>query len=849
MSIRGRARAVVRAHTLWSVKPLIVSSLFLWISTALCAMPAWSLDLKQTLLFKLPAQPLESALIAFGEQAHVQVVITPEVGPRVNAPAVSGMLPAGDVLKQLLGTSGFQFKKIGDTVMVVPESATATSRKIRRAAADETPSVPSSDATTAALHSDDMAEVTITGHYEFLSVDTSGATNLPLPIEKVPQSISLVSNDFIQAADLKTLGEIAEYTPGAVYAGNGENYGTGIQLRGFFPATAIDGLPFSSGGAPYEPDYAIYDRLEVVKGPSSLVYGASSAGGLVNFVTKSPTPDTHDYVYVQAGSWDSYRVEGQIAGALDADGHLRAIGLAVYDRGHSFIDEIFRKKVSLYGGLNGDFGHSVTGYIHGGYERFERTSFDGIPTESDGTPAPLPRSYFIGSPNIIETTSVYHAEGGLTWHATEVLDVSLKGNYFTSRTLGENTFSEYLQPNGDISLQGYNFSTAPGLNTDNYAMGASAIYRFDTLGLKKSFLSVGALYQNNRTIQDLQFDPTVPTTNIFLGEAAISQAFDSLLATTNGTPPYSQLTKSSTLTFSAQSVLQLLDPLSLLLGVSYSKPNTTQDNSGVLQNFDLGYQKSYRAGLTYEFLAGANAYVSFSQSFAPQALDDVSGEVVPPTTGDQYEAGVKYRTREGRLLLTGAVFRIKEKNLAEYVSTNANGINVYVTAGEVTNKGLEFQALGHITPQWQINVGYSYLDPKITGAVTSGTFAQPDTVGQTSNFIPKQTASLYTTCTIAEGRLRGLSVSVGARYVGSQRTSYESALANSEAGLTPSKDLPQYALVDAGAGYEIRKGWLVQLNMHNIFDRHYFINNYQSLLYGNAPGEPRNVTLSVRGTL
>ena len=158
---------------------------------------------------------------------------------------------------------------------------------------------------------------------------------------------------------------------------------------------------------------------------------------------------------------------------------------------------------------------------------------------------------------------------------------------------------------------------------------------------------------------------------------------------------------------------------------------------------------------------------------------------------------------------------------------------------EVTHKGVELQALGQITPQWQINAGYAYLDPKVTEDVNSAE------VGETQLFLPKQTFSLYSTYTLQSGSLRGLSFGGGARYVSNQRTAYVSALANTEAGLTPTRDLPGYFLADATLSYSLDK-WLVQLNGHNLFNRRYFLNNYQTLFYGNAPGAPVNIALAVR---
>ena len=196
--------------------------------------------------------------------------------------------------------------------------------------------------------SSQLQEVVVTGQYEFLSADTSGTTNLPLPIEKVPQSISLVGEDFIKAADLKNIGDIADYVPGAFNEGPSGGFSNAVSLRGFTPIKAYDGLNVGASSSPaFEPDYSIFERVEVVKGPSSVVYGVSSAGGLINYVTKSATPQTPDYLLAQAGMWESYRLEGQVAGSLNSSGSVRAIGVTAYDQGNSFIDVLSHKELTL----------------------------------------------------------------------------------------------------------------------------------------------------------------------------------------------------------------------------------------------------------------------------------------------------------------------------------------------------------------------------------------------------------------------------------------------------------------------------------------------------------------------
>jgi outer membrane receptor for ferric coprogen and ferric-rhodotorulic acid len=279
---------------------------------------------------------------------------------------------------------------------------------------------------------------------------------------------------------------------------------------------------------------------------------------------------------------------------------------------------------------------------------------------------------------------------------------------------------------------------------------------------------------------------------------------------------------------SVQSVIQLIDPLSVLVGVSYARPDQTVSNFGVPQNYDAHGQVSYRAGLTFEMLPHIDVYASFSESFSPQMYLSINNAVLPPITGKQYEVGLKYRPEGGRLLITGAAFTIDEDNAAQYDQT-VNGFDYFKAIGAVRHKGLEAQALGALTPNWQLNASYTYLDPRVVQDSDS-TIA-----GQRELFIPRNTASVFTSYLIQVEALRGLSVGGGARYVSSERTAYDDS----------TRPLAGYVLVDGALTYSMR-AWSVQLNAHNLLNRRYLINNYQTLFYGNSVGDPTNWALTVR---
>ncbi|MFC4313887.1 TonB-dependent siderophore receptor [Steroidobacter flavus] len=666
-----------------------------------------------------------------------------------------------------------------------------------------------------------LEEIVVTG-YRFLNEDTSGTTNLPLPIEEVPQSISLISNDFLKAADIKSLGEVAQYTPGAIYSGNTEGYRTTVKLRGFSPGEAVDGLPLGGGDAISEYDYAVVDRLEIVKGPSSVVYGASSPGGIVNIVTKKARPETAEYLSLDIGMWNNYRVEGQAGGAVDSEGRISVIGVGAYEQGDSFMDVMNHDRTVLYGGVDIAITDSVSAYVRSSFESNTRTSFDGIPTFADGTPAPVPRSFFIGSddPRFELQTDRSYVNAGLDWDVTELWSIAVKTNYTRSDHKGAAAYAGELQDNGDIFL-----SVDEDLRSTHelFAAGITSIYKLDRLGLSESFISLGAVYNDHEWNAARRLYFVADPANIFDGVQAISNAYESEPVPGLIRRPHQE---DSLLTYSAQAVLKVIDPLTVLLGASYSGTDyefysTTLPRS----EYEYSGEVSYRGGLTYEFAQGLNGYLSYSESFLPQTVRDVNENPLKPLIGEQKEVGVKYAPQGGRTLFTAALFEIVQSNKPEFDQVTELG-DRFKPMGEVRHRGAELEVVGRLADRWQIHAGYAYLDPEIT---RNG--EEPELVGKTITYLPNHTASAFASYELTDSFTLG----AGVRYVDSVKTTYDSSV----------KDLPAYTIVDATASY-IYQNWRFQLNAHNLFDEKYYINTYETVYYGNVVGEPANVSVSVR---
>jgi outer membrane receptor protein involved in Fe transport len=158
-----------------------------------------------------------------------------------------------------------------------------------------------------------------------------------------------------------------------------------------------------------------------------------------------------------------------------------------------------------------------------------------------------------------------------------------------------------------------------------------------------------------------------------------------------------------------------------------------------------------------------------------------------------------------------------------------NSADFYLPVGQVKNKGVELGAVGQITDNWKVNAGYAYLDPKISEDSTASL------VGQTQLWLPWNTGSAFLVYTFNQGPAQGLSFGVGGRFVGSVHTSYDRS----------TRDIPGYSVADVNIGYA-RDKWLVNLNVRNVLGEHYFINEWQTLYYGNSLGAPANFSLSGR---
>lgn len=641
-------------------------------------------------------------------------------------------------------------------------------------------------------------------------------------LKETPQSVSVITRQRLDDQNFTKLEDAVKQTTGVTvtrFDGAG-NYNT-IQSRGFdIGAIQLDGIPISQGGNYATAlDTAIYDRVEVLRGPAGLLQGGGEPGGAINLVRKRAYAPFSIGANVMTGSFGLRRIDADVGGALNASGSLRARVVAVKDDRNSYVDTLFNNKTLGYGTLEFDFSPSTT--LSVGYtSQSVRSSVDqGLPAYASGQLAILPRSTFAGlraNRQNLETRDTFAElehrldNGGLVKFSAR--DVYRSSLYQSARA------NSVLAPNGNYTLQTVDnygeskdrnydlFFTTPvriGQATHKVLVGMSSNMG-DSLGGAFAFgPNIAAnIYRPN---YDLAYPAiTLPTTNL-------------TVTTRRENALYGQLQLSAS------------ERLKVLLGgrLSYAKVDTVNQTTGATTSSSRpGQQFVPSVSAIYELNQNLSAYTSYAETFVVQTVLDSAGGLLPPRTGSQVEVGLKGEFFNKRLNAHAALFRIKDKNRA---ITDPAVPTASIPGGEVQSQGLEAEVSGQVSPGWDLIAGYAYTDTVYLKAPVAQ-------VGQVfSPVTPKHSVNLSTRYAFRTPGLQGWSVGGG--------MSYRSAFfAQSGAIQLVSGN---YSVFNAQVAYQINDKLSLSLNVDNLFDKTYY-EKVSGTTRQNFYGEPRRVVLALK---
>jgi iron complex outermembrane receptor protein len=772
-----------------------------------------SLDLAQAGVqaFNIPAQPLADALIQFGRQAGLQISAETSLVRDLRTNGVAGMMNRDQALAMLLAGTGLTYRINGSMVALERPQTGTTSGAVQleplRIEGQRPP---------------ETAYGPIQG---FVAHQSATATKTDTPLLETPQSISVVGREQILTQNSQTLVEALRYTPGVSANHNPvDSRFDSIRVRGFEPTLYLDSMQLPSGAAQFgrpKVDPFGLERVEVLRGPSSALYGQIPPGGMLNLISLRPTREALHMVEVQGNNFGLFQGGADLGGSLDEDGsfYYRLTGLA--HAGGTQIDYVNDNRVMVAPAFTWQPSSDTKLTVLGQYQRdWSGVEIQFLPAQGtllfnpNGT---IPVGRFVGEPNDNNFDRTQYWAGYLFEHRfNPAIKVQQSLRYAAVDTNLAAVIGTGLQANlFTLNRATYNVPEAAQSFTLDNQLQAS----FDTGPLRHTgILGFDYRYAGSQMKQGVG---AAPSLNIFA-------------------PVYGQqITPPTFSVISSQSQNQygiyMQDQVALdrwrltLSGREDWVDTSTNSYLANTQTYQAVSAFSGRAGLNYVFDFGLSPYVSYANSFQPTIGTTFGGTAFQPTTGYQYEAGVKYQPAGTNISTSLAAYQMVQQNALTPDPVHP-GFNVQT--GQITVKGIEFEFTASLARGMNIIGSYTYTDAKVTQSTSTDLGNQVITV-------PLHQGGLWSDFTIQEGRFRGLGFGSGIRYFGPTYGNNANTLL-----------IPGYTLLDGLVHYDLgelnprMKGAQLALNGSNLMNTAYVSTcaNVTQCYYGAA----RTVTLTLR---
>jgi outer membrane receptor for ferric coprogen and ferric-rhodotorulic acid len=657
------------------------------------------------------------------------------------------------------------------------------------------------------------------------------ATKSALPLRETPQSISVITRDSIEARQSSDLSSALELSAGVIagsktFAGNSPRTGERFILRGQELDSSrdirIDG--FTAGGAHNNFDLAPFERVEVVKGPSSMLYGQGSLGGFINLVSKKPQAEQTLRVSAQAGSFDTFRAEVDATGTLDEGQRVLGQAAVAYEDSGSFIDGVESQRTVLAPSLEWLIDDRTCVVAQLIYQDDEFIPSLGIPLKQEGDElvAPdVPRSFFFGVPSTEDSTA-----SGL--HMTMKVERELSDRWLA--TLQLHRSRNRLMGISDS----YGYGIDDSGNTDLYAswVGQEDVTWASEMRLDGRFDAFGREHQLLAGVEHNQMDSLAwgGYTYAPIGTANI---YDGSLATAAAIPgrslprAYDGRTNGSNEAVYGQLLLSVLDRTKLLLGIRYDRAKLKNVFNGVSDTGDDTMDKkepTVRIGLVQDLTADLTGYAVYAQSFNP-VLNLSRGGILDPETGEGFELGLKGEWFDGQLGATAAVFRQELDNRPIPDPTNGPNDGFSISGGLERTEGLELEIAGTPLPGWTVGAASAWLDAEYIDR-------QDPNFGKTPGGTVKRQSTLYTNYELQRGRLKGLGFGVTLLSVGDRIVLTDENLF-----------VGGYERLDLHAFYKGFERWDLSMLVRNVTDETYIERPNSAFLYSHFYGAPRSVLL------
>lgn len=767
---------------------------------------------QQARSYRIPAGPLAPALRHLASSANVLLTFTAGQTDGKTTAGLDGQYTLPSALHALLAGTGLQAVALDNGGYVLRPIPTATPAPTAAGPGETTLAV----VRVTAAQEAETAEGPVRG---YAARRGATGTKTDTPLIETPQSISIIGAEQIETLRAQSIADAVAYSVGALRAPYTERTGDEITLRGFgVPMTFRDGVRYQANRFDGQQEPYGLERIEVLKGASSILYGAAEPGGVLNTVSKRPTAEMLREVGVALGSFARKQVYADFSGALTEDGswsyRLTALGR---DSGTS-VDHVPDDRIYVAPALQWKPNGVTSLTLLAEYQR-DHTAYvgDGLPTVGTALPntnGRIARSRFTGEPGYDRYDTRRHSVGYLLehqfsaqlrlrhslrqyrvaqdWSAISIdlaLDAAQRAplaRFAQDRVERNSLFTTDTAPQYDWQAAGVAHKTLLGVDVSRQAVNSGRYER-----------SVGTL------------DLFTPVYGGSIGDAV---------------PDYGWRARDRQVGIYLQDQMKIGERWVLLLGGRQDRVRQNDCDYFNPGECSVENEKTSaftgRAGLVYLADNGLAPYASISESFQPAAGVDRTGSRFKPTEGRQYEVGVRYQPPGGQWLLSAAAYQLTQRN----VLTEDPQDNRYQRQqGEVRSRGIEIEAKGKIGSNLQVLAAYNYTDARTTRASP----AHPEEVGQRSAGVPYNQLSVWGDYHLGAMGLPGLRLGLGLRYVDETTNPWHEV--RSEA----------YTVFDAMASYTTGP-WRLALNITNLADKTYVASCPYRCFYG----EPRKAIAS-----
>ncbi|AKA22005.1 TonB-dependent siderophore receptor [Pseudomonas chlororaphis] len=764
--------------------------------------------------YNLPAAPLASTLNQIASQAGLALSLNPSLAAGKTSAPVKGQFDAAGALREALRGTGLQLEQSSAgtySLVAIPDGVVA------------------------------LPETSITGQqaYEsawgpvegYVATRTAAGTKTDTSLVEAPRSISVATRQQMEDRNVQNLDDAVRYMPGIVSASYGSDTRYDwMRVRGFEPTQFLDGLPLPRGvyANPKAETWNL-DRLALLRGPASSVYGQTPPGGLLDMVSRRPSAESSSAIQLQYGS-DNYRqLNFASTGKIDDEGQfLYGLSGVVRDAGTQ-VDHIDNKRYNIAPSLTWNIDTDTKLTLLSQFTRDDTgATSQFMPIQGTKIKSPLGKVSHhknLGDPDYEFYDRTYYALGYAfehrlndVWQFRQNLRYTKSELSFQQLTVGSYAYSP-ADAAGNISRT----STNVDEDISQFAVDNNFQADFTTGDISHTVL-IGLDHQRTDTSY-LSIYGDGGTTNIFnpvYGKPIVRPARSSAYY------DYNQKTVQTGLYIQDQ---MALDQWRLTLGgrEDWVHQGTTYFNKNDATNTDRSKNFSGNAALSYVFDSGFVPYISYAESFQPASNASVSPtESYKPTEGQQWELGIKYQPPGSNTLLSAAVYDLTQKNVL-VTSIGAGGESITNQTGEVKVKGLELEAVSDVTENLKVIAAYTLAKSEVQDGIYKGNRLQ---------LMPNQQASLWTDYTWHNGVLDGFGIGAGARYTGNTY---------GDQGNTWLGKANAYTVFDAAVHYDLGrldsslKGASLKLNATNLFDKDYLSTCDGSYCYF---GDQRSVVAS-----